>query len=138
MLHKIIRAVTILIAIALVAYIAFLKMPGASASSKDVVAEMTATELYQAFEANENKANNQYLGKAVVISGTIDDKYEDETGSPVLLIGPSGEDPVALITLEQNQKGKLATYEIGSDIKVKGLCSGMLMEVALTKGIIED
>lgn len=138
MLHKIIRAITILIAVALVGYIAFLKMPGASASSKEVVAELTAAELYQAYETNENKANNLYLGKAVVISGTIDDKYEDETGAPVLLIGPSGEDPVALITLEANQKSKLASYEIGTDIKVKGLCSGMLMEVALTKGIIED
>lgn len=138
MLHKIIRAITIVIAVALIAYIAFLKMPGASASSKEVVAELTASELYEAFEINENKANTTYLGKAVIISGTIDDKYEDETGAPVLLIGPSGQDPVALITLEQNQKSKLANFEIGSDIKVKGLCSGMLMEVTLTKGIIED
>ena len=138
MLHKIIRAITIVLVVALIAYIAFLKMPGASAASKEVVAELTASELYQAFEVDEHKANSLYLGKAVLISGIIDDKYEDETGAPVLLIGPSGQDPVALITLEQNQGGKLANYAVGSEIKVKGLCSGVLMEVTLTKGIIED
>jgi len=137
MIHKIIRGITILIAVALVAYIVFLKMPGASASSKEVVAEISASALYEAFNNDENKANNLYLGKAVVITGTIDDKYEDETGAPVLLLGPSGQDPVALVTLEPNQKSKLTHYDIGADIKVKGLCSGMLMEVALTKGIIE-
>jgi len=41
-----------------------------------------------------------------------------------------------LCTLEGSQKEKASKLEIGAMSKVKGVCTGMLMEVVLNKGVI--
>lgn len=112
-------------------------MPQSNVQSKEVVAEINAQDLYDEFSSDEQSAQTKYLGKVVVVSGVIDDKYEDENGSPVLILkSPDGE-PAVLITMESNQKGKLANYNPGDQIRVKAQCSGLLMEVTLNKGIVE-
>ncbi len=136
MIDKIVKVITVLVAIALLGYIVFLKMPGASASSKDSVAEVTALDLYTAYTQDEKSAQGKYLGQAVEISGAIYDKYEDETGAPVVLLGPEDADPYALITLESSEKKSLNTYNIGDPITIKAICTGILLEVTLNKGLI--
>ncbi len=138
MIDKIVKALTVILAIALLGYIIFLKMPGASVSSKESVAELSASELYTSYTQDEKSAQAKYLGKALVLSGSIYDKYEDETGAPVLLLGPEDSDPYALITLESSEKKTLDSYEIGQNISVKAICTGILMEVTLNKGVIQD
>jgi len=96
MIDKIVKALTVILAIALLGYIIFLKMPGASVSSKESVAELSASELYTSY--------TQY----------------------------------ALITLESSEKKTLDSYEIGQNISVKAICTGILMEVTLNKGVIQD
>ena len=137
MLDKIMKSLAAIVAIALIGYIIFLKMPGASASSKEVVAELSAAQLYDAYTNNEKTAQSNYLGKAIVISGEIYDKYEDETGSGVVLLGPGDGDPYALVTLDGGQEKKLDALKVGNQVKIKAICTGMLMEVTLNKGLIQ-
>ena len=126
----------ILIALLLIGYIVVLKLPQASVISKSAVAEISAEELYLAFTEDEAKAQKDYLGKAVVVQGKLDEKYEDENGAPVVILAGADGSPVSLITLEQGESQKLNRYDVGKDIRIKALCSGLLMEVTLNKGII--
>jgi len=138
MIDKIVKVATIVLVIALIGYIAFLKMPKASVSSKEVVAEISAAELYEAFLTDEVSAQETYLGKAVILSGVIDDHYTDESGAPVVILKSEDGDPVALVTLESSEAQKLTGYKVDDIIKVKAQCSGLLMEVTLSKGLIMD
>jgi len=138
MIDKIVRVASILLLVGLIGYIVVIKMPKASVSGKEVVAEMEAGALLDAFVTDEAHAEQQYIGKVLIVSGVIDDKYEDENGSPVVILKSSEGDPAALVTLETSEKSKLVQYDIDQTIKIKGLCSGMLMEVTLNKGRIVD
>lgn len=137
MLDKIMKSLAVLLAIAIIGYIIFLKLPGASAASKESVATITAADLYSAYSTDEKNAQTLYLGKAVVISGNIYDKYEDENGSAVVLLGPEDADPYALITLDNGQEKKIESLKIGASVSIKAICTGILMEVTLNKGIIQ-
>ncbi len=136
MIHKIIKGLSIIIALLLIIYIGFLKWPKASINSKEVTAEISAGDLFEAFNNDEQKAEVLYLGKALVVSGVIDDKYNDETGAPVLILNSEDGSPAALVTLEKTEASKLSNYNIGDQIKIKAQCSGLIMEVTLGKGII--
>ena len=136
MIHKIIRGVTIFLALALLAYIVVLKWPQASVKSKTVDVEINAKQIYDAFINDEKDAETKYLGKVVSVSGIVDEIYEDEDGAPIVILRGTDGNPTAVVTLESNQKNKIATYQEGQNIKIKAQCSGMLMEVTFSKGII--
>lgn len=136
MLHKIIRAITVLLALALVGYIVVLKWPQASVKSKSVDIEITAQSIYEAFSNDEAAAEKQYLGKVISVSGIVDEIYEDEDGAPVVILRDAEGTPNAVVTLEPNQKNKINNYGEGQVINIKAQCSGMLMEVTFNKGII--
>lgn len=138
-MDKLMKVLTGVLILCLLGYIAFAyvkNMPQATVENKEVVAEINAAALNRAFTNNEKAAEKKYLGKAVVIKGIIGEKYEDETGAPVVIFNSKEEEPIALVTLEPDQKDKLKRYEEGKPIKIKAQCSGMLIEVTLNKGII--
>ncbi len=136
MIKKIIRVITILLALALIGYIVVLKWPQASVKSKATDVKIAAETIYQAFSKDEKAAESQYLGKVIQVTGIIDEIYVDENGAPVvILLGTSG-DPVGVVTLEPSESSKISEYKEGQEIVVKTQCSGMLMEVTFNKGII--
>ncbi len=138
LLHKIIRVLTIILALVLIAYVIILKWPQASVKSKNVDASISATEIYKAFSEDEQAAQTKYLGKVVQVSGIIDEMYEDEDGAMVVILRSSSSEPIAVITLESGESENLKKYREGQAIEIKALCSGMLMEVTFSKGIIVE
>jgi hypothetical protein len=125
-----------LVLLALIAYFTIMNLPQADIKSEETDISIQATEIYSAFSTDENIANTTYLGKIINVTGKIEEMYDDEAGDPVILMSDSDGQVVALVTLEPDQKSALANYQVGQEITVKAKCSGMLMEVALTKGII--
>lgn len=138
MIDKIVKGLMIVISLFLIGYIVVVKMPKTSVKSKEAVASISAKDLYDEFSANEASATTKYLGKVLIVEGLIDDKYDDESGSPVVILKSGDDEPVALITLEATERGKLASYQINDMVKLKAQCSGILMEVTLNKGIIVE
>jgi len=95
-----------------------------------------ATQLFTEFSANESAANGKYLNKVVSVSGVITEisavdslgiSILLETGNP--LFGVSCQFP-------SGNNGKLPAR--GSNIKIKGLCTGKLMDVVLVKCVFEN
>ena len=129
-----------LVAIALlgtIAWFAFLNVPKASSQGKTAEFTVPATELFQAFEANEEASNAKYIGKIIDVSGTIEEITTDEQDAPVVLLA-GGDFGGVLCTLEGSQKEKIKTKKFGDQITIKGVCTGMLMEVVVNKGIIVE
>ena len=100
-------------------------------ASEKAVAQITAFDLVSAFTADEQKANADYLGKVVVVSGPIESIVEDSTTVSVTLKSP--EDIAGVICSFNKNSIDQSVLTNGQQIKVKGKCDGYLLDVVLTK-----
>ena len=73
--------------------------------------EVTASDLYSAFEENEAVANEAYAGKVISVSGLLDGVGKSETGQTQL--------------------------KVGEEIRFKGVCTGYLFDVVIDHGMLE-
>lgn len=88
-------------------------------------------KLVNEFEADEQAANTKYLGKIVEVSGRLDDIVtEGETVS--LTLKSSDEISGVICSFDKTALPKQIP-EIGNQVKIKGICSGYLLDVVLNK-----
>lgn len=98
---------------------------------------LKAEALVSEYDLDEKKANAKYLGKIVEVSGIVSEKTKDRTGNyNVTLQGPD----LAGIGCEFENKvqDKLASLKEGQEVKIKGICTGVLMDVVLVDCVIEN
>lgn len=134
----ILYAIAAIIIIGGIAWFAFLNVPKASSQGKTADFKVPATELFQAFETDEAASNAKYIGKIIDVSGTIEEISTDEQGAAVVLLAGGGDFGGVLCTLEPSQTEKIKAKDFGDDITIKGVCTGMLMEVVVNKGVIVE
>ena len=98
---------------------------------------LKAETLVSEYDVDEKKANAKYLGKIVEVSGIISEKTKDRIGNyNITLQGPD----LAGIGCEFENKvqDKLANLKEGQEVKIKGICTGVLMDVVLVDCVIEN
>ena len=104
--------------------------PVASLESKKADVTVTASQLIADYEADEAAANAKYHGKVVQVSGPIStvtneggvQKVHLDTGNPMSMV---------ICELEDGATPPAATA--GTEITVKGMCSGYLSDVILVQ-----
>ncbi len=98
---------------------------------------LDAGTLYNDFLIDENAANEKYLGKVIEITGTVKNSTIAESGKYIVNID-SG-DEMSGISCEVNAEKNPSVKDLknGEQIKVKGVCSGILMDVVLVNCSIE-
>lgn len=89
-----------------------------------------ASQLVDQYEADESKANSKYLDQIIEVSGAVAKIVESksiylDTGNPLSSVICELADP--------SEANKVKTGDL---IKVKGLCSGYLMDVVLVRSVI--
>ncbi|MBT8190040.1 MAG: hypothetical protein HKN67_09505 [Saprospiraceae bacterium] len=136
-MKKFIKIILFLIVVLLVAYFVVLNLPKSSVKNKDADFKLSATELYNAFEANEKKSNKLYIGKTVEVKGKFLTQNKDNQGATVVIMDGGGSLGGVLCTLEQGQESKLSEIKQGDEITIKGMCTGLLMDVVLNKCVIQ-
>jgi hypothetical protein len=106
-----------------------------SVASKKAEVEISAPALIKAFETNENLANQKYNGKILSVSGIISDVKEDPQFISVYL---KDTDATSGVMCSFN-KGvvKLKEFKPGEKVKLKGICTGYLMDAVLNKCALE-
>ena len=119
-----------------IAWFSFLNVPKASSQGKNAEYTLPATDLFQAFEADEESSNAKYIGEIIEVIGTITEIDTDEQGAAVILLASDSDFGGVLCTLESSQLEKAMKLKLGDRVTIKGVCTGMLMEVVLNKGII--
>lgn len=92
---------------------------------------ITAPLLLQAFENNEDSANLKFGDKIIMVTGTVSTVAQDSTGYSVYL---KDKDAVSGIMCRFDRTAfNPAMASVGSEVSIKGLCSGYLMDVVLDR-----
>lgn len=99
---------------------------------------LTAMELFHEFEASESKANGLYLDKVIEISGTLAEKSKLGENEVVLFIRP--DDAIFGVSCAfsgADAQTALALNE-GTELSLKGICTGINMDVNLVRCVINE
>ncbi len=95
--------------------------------------EITASELYQAYEANEVSADEQYKGKKIAVTGIIDNIGKDVLDNPYVSMRIGVLQSVTCYFSDDNVK-VISQLSKGQKITIIGECSGL----SLTNVVIQD
>lgn len=104
-------------------------------SSQKAEITMDAVTLVQNFEANEDSANARYLNKIISISGNVDNVKENDDNITVYLKNP---DDLSGVRCSFDKTAiDPVSVKPGDKVKIKGICSGYLLDVVLNKCAID-
>lgn len=93
---------------------------------------MSATELFQEFEADEAAANEKYLDKVVEVRGEVQDISTDEQGITTVTLSTEGMFGI-ICKLDELTDHSRTDFEVSEQVTFKGICTGMLMDVVLVR-----
>ena len=99
-------------------------------------ATLSADSIFQLFEQNEMRSNELYLNKVISVSGKIQNVLADTSGVAITLQTSSGLFGVTCKMDETNLD--VSHYSEGQTVKIKGLCTGYLMDVILIRCVVES
>jgi hypothetical protein len=90
-----------------------------------------ASMLLKAFEMNEDSANTLYLDKIILVTGLVGSVTQDSIGYSVYLKDNDAMSGI-MCSFDETAFDPDLT-KVGSQVSIKGLCTGYLMDVALIK-----
>ena len=95
---------------------------------------ISATDLAKPYAADETKANEKYLNKAIEVTGTITGTEQNQDGGLMVLLAT--DDPMVAVQCAMREKN--VKVENGRNVTITGICSGSgLFGVTLTGCIIK-
>jgi tRNA_anti-like len=92
----------------------------------------TAAELVQDFETDETYANKMYNDKVVAVKGNILKLENNDSVHNIMLKGTTAISSV-LCQFENNNAEIFENKKEGDEIIIKGVCTGLLMDVILVR-----
>ena len=122
-----------LIAVSLVAFV--YHKPHRSVESLRPQFELSAEELGSLFSADENRANQLFLDEIIKVQGELAKIEKNDLGETVLVLKTGSPMSAVRCTMTQG-KQKLSHLQPGDQVAIKGICTGMLLDIILTKGIL--
>ena len=108
--------------------------PRTTAAEKSTDDSVTAKELYGTFVKDEPTASKLYVNKVLEVSGTVTQVEQSGKEVSVLLSAGSGETGGVNCSLAANTVDALPKN--GDNVRVKGTCTGFLMDVSLVDATI--
>ncbi|MBS1563435.1 MAG: hypothetical protein JST39_03560 [Bacteroidetes bacterium] len=97
---------------------------------------LSAPGLVKAFQDDENKANRQYNDKVLNVRGTILRLEQNDSTQTVQLDGQSMGGVIC--QFESSHSGDLKQLHPGQSVSIRGICTGMLMDVVLVRCALDD
>ena len=105
-------------------------------SSPDV--SVPASKLMDDFETDEDSANDIYLGKVVEVSGVLKEVKGGDNGTQVVLETESMLGGVTCSFAKGEVTPEDLAGSIGKSIRIKGECTGYLMDVILERCVLSE
>ena len=124
----------ILIGISVGGYMYFKPHPKLERIEADFV--LASADLFKAYEANEVEANAKYLNSLIEVKGIVREISPTEAGGYTLILGSNTDMFGVSCAFEPNDAQGLEKIQSGMEVTIKGLCSGMLMDVNLSRCIL--
>lgn len=96
---------------------------------------VSATELYAKFTTNEPQANQAYLNKVLQVSGQVLEVKSTSAAGEVVVLNTG--DPMFGVACSLD-KAETSAREVkpGEKITVKGICTGYLSDVVLSRSFL--
>ena len=107
--------------------------PVASLDNKKPDVVVTASQLIADYEADEAAANTKYHGKVVQVSGPVA-TITDEGGIKKIHLDTGN--PMSMVICELEDGATPPAVDAGTEINVKGMCSGYLSDVILVQSTV--
>lgn len=136
--RKIIFLIGIVLVCVCIAYGYYLyNKPRESAAAQTAAQSIAADVLYQQYNQNEAAADSLYLGKIIEVKGVLA-SIDHNGDADILELSPQKTGGGVSCQLFAHDKGTTPSYPaIGSNITIKGRCTGFLMDVNLVDCGIE-
>ncbi len=122
--RKLVLALVLLAGLGLVINYYYQK-PVESLENKSPDNSLAAADLFQEYESDEDLANSKYLNKVIEVSGTI----LNIDGPQIILKTQSSFGVICEIEKPET----IETLKIGDKVVCKGLCTGKLMDVVISR-----
>ena len=99
--------------------------------------QISAKDLMDAYSANEVKADSQYKGKQLTITGKVT-SVDVMFGQTSVTIGTGAAFEIGVLCYTQDsEKDKVANLNKGDAVTITGICDGKSLAVAVRKCVIE-
>lgn len=108
--------------------------PVASLESKSADAVLEASALLKAFETDETAANVKYLDKVIEVSGVIA-RIEEDGDKRSIYLNTGNE--MSSVICEMELGTAMDQLAQGSNVVIKGKCTGYLMDVVLVQSVVK-
>lgn len=92
--------------------------------------------LIKEFENNEQQATKKYAAKTVEVKGKIKDVVKDERGLYVVVLGDEASTSTVRCSIDSVHNTEAATVRKGSNVAVKGICSGFSSDELLGSDVV--
>lgn len=122
-------AATVAVVGAFFAWKEYDRRPASTASMRPDIT-IPAVDLLAAFQADESAANMTYNDKVLEVSGTVKELVLVEDGPPEVVLETG--DMLAGVSCSF-EAGAEVPWEVGQEARIKGICTGMLMDVVLVR-----
>ncbi len=104
--------------------------PHINVKKEQPVIKISAKNLQQQYNFDEAKANSLYFNKIIEVFGKVK-STANQNGKEIITL--KGEESDVICQLNDNYKEKI---NVNDSVSVKGICSGMLMDVMLVNCVI--
>ncbi|MEO6233159.1 MAG: hypothetical protein ABJB11_01500 [Ferruginibacter sp.] len=100
--------------------------------------ETTVATLIDEYENDEVKADQQYLGKPIQVSGLITEIVNQHDTLVNVFLGDTNSLHKVSCLLGKSQVESVKKYRHGQAVVIKGICTGYLMDVELNRCVIVE
>lgn len=98
---------------------------------------VSAEAILGEFQTNETAANKKYLDKVVQVEGKIRG-IDTADGVSVIVLGKDGAISSVRCNMDPAENKRVISLKKGQDLKLKGMCTGFLLDVILVRAVIVD
>jgi hypothetical protein len=111
-------------------------LPQRAVATEAPAFRLTARELVARYNREESQANALYLDQVLEVTGPVGQIITGSSGETTLILREEGEVFGVICTLDGDQPEMVRQVKPGETVKVKGLCTGMLMDVVLVRCVL--
>lgn len=111
--------------------------PTASVSDLKTDFVTNAKDFYQEFDENEDQATIKYQNKVVELEGLVDSVFNNDQGGKMIMINTEGGMSSIIFELDTSLH-QASTYSKGDKLRLKGICSGKLIDIVLNRSVVLD
>ncbi|MBE0654157.1 MAG: hypothetical protein IH594_10190 [Bacteroidales bacterium] len=119
-----------------IAGVYFFNLGSSDLSNAEPDYHLTATELYSEFSSNETRASDTYIDKVIDVTGTVLAKETLKDNIVNISLDSGNPFGSVICTFSGNPEDVLSNIEIGDSLTIRGICSGMLMDVLMNNCVL--